>query len=281
MLEGARPDRRAKAQDRSGASVGARRRPEAAAMRHQAGGIAWQKGDVDAGLRRSKGATTSRCSCTGAPSGARRATRSRRRSSTARISSSGRAFSCPVYIDGDSASAQRLGDRFKVSGYPTMILFKPDGGRDHAPAGRGRGRPVHARAGDGHERRAAGQGDACRRAVGQAAARPALIRRRLAHARLLFVGHRRKSPGCRQGAGADPASAGQGLPGGPGGHRDAAAAAGAGRRSDRQGRQAARRQGCGGRSAAACWPIREARARKLRPADLLRRQGRRVCDAAP
>jgi hypothetical protein len=36
-------------------------------------------------------------------------------------------FFVPVYIDGDTASAQKLGDRFKVSGYPTMILFKPDG----------------------------------------------------------------------------------------------------------------------------------------------------------
>src|SRR5690242_8349744 len=29
----------------------------------------------------------------------------------------------PVYIDGDSPGAQRLGERFKVVGYPTMILF--------------------------------------------------------------------------------------------------------------------------------------------------------------
>ncbi len=36
-------------------------------------------------------------------------------------------FFIPVYIDGDSRSAQRLGARFKVSGYPTMILFNPDG----------------------------------------------------------------------------------------------------------------------------------------------------------
>jgi thioredoxin-related protein len=33
----------------------------------------------------------------------------------------------PVYIDGDSPHAQQLGARFRVSGYPTMILFQPDG----------------------------------------------------------------------------------------------------------------------------------------------------------
>jgi len=33
----------------------------------------------------------------------------------------------PVYIDGDAPSAQKLGARFKVSAYPTMILFRPDG----------------------------------------------------------------------------------------------------------------------------------------------------------
>lgn len=33
----------------------------------------------------------------------------------------------PVYLDGDSAGAQQLGARFKVRGYPTMILFRPDG----------------------------------------------------------------------------------------------------------------------------------------------------------
>ncbi len=33
----------------------------------------------------------------------------------------------PVYIDGDAPAAQKLGSRFKVSGYPTMILFRPDG----------------------------------------------------------------------------------------------------------------------------------------------------------
>jgi len=33
----------------------------------------------------------------------------------------------PVYIDGDSPRAQQLGARYHVSGYPTMILFRPDG----------------------------------------------------------------------------------------------------------------------------------------------------------
>jgi thioredoxin-related protein len=37
-----------------------------------------------------------------------------------------RAF-VPVYIDGDSPGAQKLGTRFAVRGYPTMVLFNPAG----------------------------------------------------------------------------------------------------------------------------------------------------------
>jgi thiol-disulfide isomerase/thioredoxin len=33
----------------------------------------------------------------------------------------------PVYLDGDTPSAQKHGERFGVIGYPTMILFRPDG----------------------------------------------------------------------------------------------------------------------------------------------------------
>jgi thiol-disulfide isomerase/thioredoxin len=32
-----------------------------------------------------------------------------------------------VYVDGDAPAAQKLGARFKVGGYPTMVLFRPDG----------------------------------------------------------------------------------------------------------------------------------------------------------
>lgn len=33
----------------------------------------------------------------------------------------------PVYLDGDTPGAQKLGAQFKVRGYPTTILFSPDG----------------------------------------------------------------------------------------------------------------------------------------------------------
>lgn len=33
----------------------------------------------------------------------------------------------PVYVDGDTPAAQKLATRFSVTGYPTMVLFKPDG----------------------------------------------------------------------------------------------------------------------------------------------------------
>jgi thiol-disulfide isomerase/thioredoxin len=33
----------------------------------------------------------------------------------------------PVYLDGDTDDAQRYGEQFAVAGYPTMIVFSPDG----------------------------------------------------------------------------------------------------------------------------------------------------------
>jgi thioredoxin-like negative regulator of GroEL len=68
-----------------------------------------------------------------------------------------RAF-VPVYVDGDRPGAQKLGARFKVRGYPTMVLFDPQGrelsrlpGEADAPQvlallqiGLARGRPIKA-----------------------------------------------------------------------------------------------------------------------------------------
>jgi thiol-disulfide isomerase/thioredoxin len=64
----------------------------------------------------------------------------------------------PVFVDGDRPAAQKLGARFKVSGYPTLVLFTPDGreitrlpGEADAPqvlslleAGLAGGRPIAA-----------------------------------------------------------------------------------------------------------------------------------------
>src|SRR5690348_5271928 len=33
----------------------------------------------------------------------------------------------PVYLDGDSKGAQQWGERFGISGYPTVIILRPDG----------------------------------------------------------------------------------------------------------------------------------------------------------
>ena len=107
-----------------------------------------------------------------------------------------RAF-VPVYVDGDSPGAQKLGTRFRVSGYPTMLmLFKPQRRGGDAPARRGRPGPLHRAAQPRHERRPAGQGGAGRRAR----RRQGPEGQRLAPARLLFVGHR-PDPGARQGRG--------------------------------------------------------------------------------
>ena len=64
--------------------------------------------------------------------------------------------------------------------------------RDHAAPGRGRGRPLHAGAGAGDGRCAAGARDADRCArQGRIGRRPAC--RGLAHARVVFVDHRREA----------------------------------------------------------------------------------------
>ena len=90
------------------------------------GGIAWQKGDVDAAFAAAKTANKPVFLYWGAvwcpPCNQVKATIFDRQDFIDRSR-----FFVPVYIDGDSPSAQRLSTRFKVVGYPTMILFKPDG----------------------------------------------------------------------------------------------------------------------------------------------------------
>ena len=90
-------------------------------------GIDWFDGDVDAAFAAAQICQQAACSCTGAPNGARPARRSSRRSSTSASSRSGRSLFVPVYLDGDTPSAQKHGEHFGVVGYPTMILFRPDG----------------------------------------------------------------------------------------------------------------------------------------------------------
>jgi thiol-disulfide isomerase/thioredoxin len=89
-------------------------------------GIAWQQGDVDAAFALAKASNKPIFLYWGAVwcpyCNQVKATIFTRQDFIERSR-----FFVPVYIDGDSPSAQKLGTRFKVSGYPTMILFKPDG----------------------------------------------------------------------------------------------------------------------------------------------------------
>jgi thioredoxin-related protein len=89
-------------------------------------GIEWQKGDVDAAFAAAKAANKPVFLYWGAvwcpPCNQVKATIFNRQDFVDRSR-----FFVPVYLDGDSKSAQKLGARFKVSGYPTMILLKPDG----------------------------------------------------------------------------------------------------------------------------------------------------------
>jgi thioredoxin-related protein len=89
-------------------------------------GIAWYKGDVDAAFAAAKKENKPVFLYWGAvwcpPCNQVKATIFNRQDFIERSR-----FFVPVYIDGDTPSAQRLGARFNVSGYPTMILLKANG----------------------------------------------------------------------------------------------------------------------------------------------------------
>ena len=98
----------------------------AQAERHLPPGIDWYAGDVDAAFAAAKAAGKPIFLYWGAewcpPCAQIKSTIFNRREFQERS----RLF-VPVYLDGDTPSAQRYGERFGVVGYPTMILFRPDG----------------------------------------------------------------------------------------------------------------------------------------------------------
>jgi thioredoxin-related protein len=88
--------------------------------------IAWRRGDVDAAFAEAKAANKPVFLYWGAawcpPCNQMKATLFNQRAFIERTE-----HFIPVYVDGDTPAAQKLGTRFAVSGYPTMVLFKPDG----------------------------------------------------------------------------------------------------------------------------------------------------------
>ncbi len=108
-------------------TVAANAQPAGAAGDAKAGsGIAWEKGDVDAAFAKARAQNKPVFLYWGAvwcpPCNQVKATLFNRQDFIERSR-----FFVPVYLDGDSRSAQKQGARFRVGGYPTMILFTPDG----------------------------------------------------------------------------------------------------------------------------------------------------------
>ena len=98
----------------------------APAADHRPEGIAWFDGDVDAAFAAAKAADKPLFLYWGAewcpPCSQIKATIFNQREFQERS----RLF-VPVYLDGDTPSAQKHGETFGVVGYPTMILFRADG----------------------------------------------------------------------------------------------------------------------------------------------------------
>lgn len=99
---------------------------EHATAAHLPPGIEWFAGDVDAAFASARSAGKPLFLYWGAewcpPCAQIKATIFNRREFQERS----RLF-VPVYLDGDTPSAQKQGERFGVVGYPTMILFNPEG----------------------------------------------------------------------------------------------------------------------------------------------------------
>jgi hypothetical protein len=108
------------------AAVVAATAPAMPAAAHAESAIDWRKGDVDAAFAAARSQNMPLFLYWGAvwcpPCNQVKATIFNRQDFIERAR-----FFVPVYLDGDSKSAQMLGARFNVSGYPTMILFTPDG----------------------------------------------------------------------------------------------------------------------------------------------------------
>lgn len=97
-----------------------------AADKHLPAGIDWFPGDVDAAFAAAKAAGKPIFLYWGAewcpPCAQIKSTIFNKREFQERSK-----LFVPVYLDGDTPSAQRHGEHFGVIGYPTMILFRPDG----------------------------------------------------------------------------------------------------------------------------------------------------------
>ncbi len=108
------------------APVAATTDAEAAGRKHLPPGIDWFAGDVEAAFAAAKAANKPIFLYWGAewcpPCAQIKSTIFNKREFQERS----RLF-VPVYLDGDTPSAQRHGEQFGVVGYPTMILFRPDG----------------------------------------------------------------------------------------------------------------------------------------------------------
>ncbi len=100
--------------------------PPASPAVHLPPGIAWQQGDIDAAFARAKRSNKPLLLYWGAvwcPS----CNQVKATVFSQQVFKDRSSFFVPVYLDGDAENAQKLGERFKVRGYPTMILFRPDG----------------------------------------------------------------------------------------------------------------------------------------------------------